>query len=220
MAIFETMRVRGGAIPFLDRHMLRFMKNQKALALAELPTECADRLLALASAGPAEHVVRVQWDGSSLEITTRDLPHLDGMDVIVSSVVHPGYSIKTTDRAHFDQAREEAASRGADESLLLTSEGFVAEGTIFAIGWFANDVLCLPALDLEILPSIGRARVVECATALGITVREGRFSLREMVGNASLATTSVRGVVPIITLDGIPVPTHESVQRLSQMFWP
>ena len=78
-------------------------------------------------------------------------------------VRHCGYRVKTTDRAFFDRAREEAHEVGADEALLLTAAGYVAEGTLFAVGWFDADVLRLPSLELGILPSIGRGRVLEVA---------------------------------------------------------
>lgn len=220
MAIFETMRVRDGEIPLLGRHMERFSRNQEAMGLELLPSDCRRRLESTASERPDDHVVRVEWDGSELDIETRDLPQPGKLALVVSSVIHPGYLIKTTDREPFDRARREARALGADEAILLTRDGFLAEGTIFSVGWFAADVLMLPALSLKILPGIGRARVLECAARLGMEVAEGMFLPEKLRDRPAFATTSVRGVVGVSTLDGVPLPKHPAVEKLAAMFWP
>lgn len=220
MAIFETMRVRDGEIPLLGRHLERFSKNQRATGLEQLPPDCGIRLEKVASDRPYDHVVRAEWNGSELVITTRDLPSPGSLALVVSSVVHPGYPIKTTDRDPFDRARREARELGADEAVLLTDDGIVAEGTIFTIGWFEANIMMLPALDLKILPGIGRARVLECAARLGMEVAEGRFLLEDFRGRPAFATTSVRGVVGVSSLDGVALRPHPAVEKLANLFWP
>ena len=119
-----------------------------------------------------------------------------------------------------DGARAEAQANGADEGLLLTADGFVAEGTLFAVAWFEGDTLRVPSLDLAILPSIGRARVIEIAGSLGIPVEEGAFGIEDLYGRPALAVTAVRGVFSLRSLDGRPVPPDERIQQLADAFWP
>jgi branched-subunit amino acid aminotransferase/4-amino-4-deoxychorismate lyase len=178
-AVFETLRVMEHGLPLLDRHLERLEFNRRAVSLPPLPGELGEHLGREAGAGPSEGVLRVQWDGR-LEITRRDLPSLDPVHVITSSVVHTGYRVKTTDREIFDRARAEAHERGADEGLLLTAEGYVAEGSLFAVGWFEGERVLVPSLELGILPSIGRKRAIEVAQELGMVVAEGGGPVRAL----------------------------------------
>ena len=83
-------------------------------------------------------------------------------------------------REIFDRARAEARERGADEGVLLTPHGYVAEGSLFAIGWFEGTKVRVPSLELGILPSIGLARAIEVAREHGMEVVESgeRFDAR------------------------------------------
>jgi branched-subunit amino acid aminotransferase/4-amino-4-deoxychorismate lyase len=218
-AVFETLRVKQGALPLLERHLERLELSRQAIGLPSLPDGLGERLLSEASSGPAEGILRVQWDGR-LEITRRGLPDLGPVRLITSSVVHTGYPVKTTDREMFDRARAEALERGADEGVLLTPHGHVAEGSLFAIGWFEGDVLRVPSLELGILPSIGRARAIEVARDLGMEVEEGAFGRELLDGRPAWITTAVRGVVAVAELDGGEVPQDERTGALRGGFWP
>ncbi len=219
-AVFETMRVRDSVIPLLERHLERFEFNWRAEGLAPPDLDLREDIERKVGERGGDHVIRFEWDGSELTLTTRDLPSLDPITIITASIMHPGYVIKTTNREAFDRARQEARRAGAEAGLLLTSEGYVGEGSLFAIAWFAGDALCMPSLDLAILPSIGRQRTIEVAESLDIEVREGAYRREELDGKATFITTSVRGVVPIRTLDGVAVPTDGRVERLAELFWP
>jgi branched-subunit amino acid aminotransferase/4-amino-4-deoxychorismate lyase len=218
-AVFETLRVKQGALPLLERHLERLELSRQAIGLPSLPDGLGERLLSEASSGPAEGILRVQWDGR-LEITRRGLPDLGPVRLITSTVVHTGYPVKTTDREMFDRARAEALERGADEGVLLTPHGYVAEGSLFAIGWFEGGKLRVPSLELGILPSIGRARAIEVARELGMEVEEGGFGRELLDGRPAWITTAVRGVVAVAELDGVEVPQDGRIQALAGGFWP
>ncbi len=218
-AVFETLRVKQGALPLLARHLERLELSRQALGLPSLPDGLGERLLSEASSGPAEGILRAEWDGR-LEITRRGLPDLGPVRLITSTVVHTGYPVKTTDREMFDRARAEALGRGADEGVLLTPHGYVAEGSLFAIGWFEGGRLRVPSLELGILPSIGRARAIEVARELGMEVEEGGFGRELLDGRPAWITTAVRGVVAVAELDGAAVPQDERTGALAGGFWP
>ena len=220
-AVFESLRVKGNDLPLLERHIARLAANSRAAGLPPPPRDVPDLLLEAARAGDPDRVVRIEWDGERIMMTGRPLPSLEPMDIVVSSVVHTGYRIKTTDRELFDRAREEAHRRGADEALLLTAEGWVAEGSLFSIGWIDGGTLKVPSLDVGILPSIGRGRVIELAPLVdgGLGVEEGKYAIGELEGRPAFITTAVRGVVPIGTLEGRRVPSDPAIQELSRRFW-
>jgi branched-subunit amino acid aminotransferase/4-amino-4-deoxychorismate lyase len=218
-AVYETMRVKDGAVPLLERHMERFVDGCAATGLP-VPADVQDRISDVLAVCPGDVGLRLEWDGSQLQLTFREIPSRAPMEVVTVSVPHPGYRVKTTDREAFETARAEAQGRGAHEGLLLTSDGFVAEGTLFAVAWFEGDTLRVPSLDLAILPSIGRARIIEVAAFLGLRVEEGAFGIEELYDRPALAVTATRGVFTIRSVDGRPVPPDERIQRLADAFWP
>ncbi len=142
------------------------------------------------------------------------------MRLITSRHVHVDYAIKTTDREVFDRARAEAEARGADGAVLLTGDGYVAEGSHFALAWLEGKPLRVPSLDLGILPSIGRSRVMEVAREEGLDVEAGSYVRDDLDGRAMLIVTAVRGVVPVLQLDGAQVPQDERITLLAERFWP
>ena len=217
--VYETMRVKNGGVPLLERHMERFVRSCAATGLP-VPANVRDGVSDVLAVGAGDRGLRLEWDGSELQLTFREIPSRAPMDVATVSVPHPGYRVKTTDREAFDRARAEAQARGADEGLLLTADGFVAEGTLSAVAWFEGDTLRVPSLDLAILPSIGRARVIDIAGSLGIPVEEGAFGIEDLYGRPALAVTAMRGVFSLRSLDGRQVPPDERIQQLADAFWP
>ncbi len=216
-SVYESIRVRHGSIPFLEQHLARLEANSAAMGLP-LPVRLRHAILNAQTL--SDERLRVTWDGGELRVTNLALVASAPMHVRTVTQVHGGYRVKTTDRDVFDRARAEARDAGADEGLLLTTEGFVAEGTLFAVGWFAGDVLCAPSLDLGILPSIGRNRVLEVAKELGYQIHEGFFKRPELDARPVFATTSTRGVVEISVLDENAVPGDPRVDELATRFWP
>ena len=140
----------------------------------------------------------------------------DPVKLIVSRVAHHSYSYKTTDRAQFERALDTARGAEADDALLLTPGGFVAETAIYSLLWWENGRLCAPALDLGILPGVGRARVTELAGQ----VEERRTAWKEIQGLSLFLVNSVRGVVKVAAVQGEPVPASKDTDALAARFWP
>ena len=136
--------------------------------------------------------------------------------VITASERHQPYLYKTTERDPFLDAAQEAEAADADDALLLTREGWVAEGTVWTVFWWDGDALRTPALELGILPGIGRARLLQVAPR----VEQGRYAETALAGKSLFLTNAVRGVVPIAMLDGASVPPDPRSAELARRFWP
>ena len=80
-------------------------------------------------------------------------------------------AVKGPDLAMLTGLRLSAAARGADEVVLLSGAGTVLEGALSALLWWRGDVLCMPPLDLPVLPSVTRRLLTEIAVAAGTEVR-------------------------------------------------
>ena len=211
--LIETMRVRDGRIPFLERHLARLGRSLGELGL---PTPSRD-VVALVKpfAGTGDAVLRLEVQDGRASVTVRELPALAPPAVITASEPHQPYPHKTTERDCFADAGQEAEVAEADDALLLTHDGWVAEGTVWTVFWWAGDALRTPALDLGILPGIGRARVLELVPR----VEQGRYPKQALGGKSLFLTNAVRGIVPIALLDGAPVTADSRTADLALRFW-
>ena len=208
-SLIETIRIRNGAAPLWYLHLRRLAVSCKALGVPlpgvlEIPQGGNDR------------VYRLEVGMRGMQVSERLAGPPTPVKLVTSKVAHHSYPYKTIDRAQFDRAVDAARAAGADDAWLLTPGGFVAETSIWSVLWWEGDQLCGPAFDLGILPGVGRARVAEL---IG-TVEERRSSLRELEGRPFILVNAVRGVVPVASLDGVPVPGSHETDALARRFWP
>ena len=69
-------------------------------------------------------------------------------------------------------AREEAVEQGADEALLINSNGEVAETASGNLFWVYQDTICTVPAGRGVLPGITRAVVLEICQTLGLPTNE------------------------------------------------
>lgn len=212
--IIETMRVHDGRIPFLERHLARLGRSLGELGLPKPSQDVVS--LVTPFAGTGEAVLRLEVRDGRASVTVRELPPLAPPTLITASEPHQSYPHKTTERDCFTDAGREAEVAEADDALLLTPEGWVAEGTVWTVFWWDGDALRTPALDLGILPGVGRARVLELVQR----AEQGRYRKQALAGKSLFLANAVRGIVPIASLDGAPVPADSRTGELSRRFWP
>ena len=212
--LIETMRVREGRIPFLERHVARLERSLRQLGLPRSSQDVAALVRPFAETGDA--VLRVEVLDGRASVTVRELPPLDPPAVITASEPHRPYAHKTTERGCFLTAAAQAERAGADDALLLTAEGLVAEGTVWTLCWWEGDRPRTPTLELGILPGIGRARVLELVPQ----AEEGWYRRAGLDGKSLFLTNAVRGVVAIASLDEEPVPADARTEDLARRFWP
>lgn len=219
-ALFETMRVRRGALPLLDRHVRRLVRATRQVGIAPPPSGLADDAAARASAGAPDRVLRVVWDGTVTTWDERPVPTDAPLCVVTVAEPHPGYPVKSVARVAFERALAAAQRQGADEPLLLTGDGRVAEAARFAVAWLDGETVRVPEVELGVLPSVGIARLLELAAARRLVVMAGRFPRRALEERPLVLVNAVRGIVPVATLDGVEVPVAEVFMELAAAFWP
>jgi branched-subunit amino acid aminotransferase/4-amino-4-deoxychorismate lyase len=206
-ALIETVRVRRGVAPLWYLHLRRLVASCRALGVP-FPAELE------VPEGGADRVHRLLVSARGVEVSEREPGDDRPLRVVTSSVPHEPYPHKTTDRNQFDRAAADARACGADDALLVTRDGFVAEGTIWCLFWWEGDTLCAPARDLGILPGVSRARVEEL-----VPVTERRVGPTGLVGRALFLTNAARGVVAVEEFNGRAVPDHPGTAALRERFW-
>ena len=81
-------------------------------------------------------------------------------------------TFKTCNKLPQIMARAEAESAGADEGLLLNTNGEVAEAASSNLFWIANDEVCTTPLANGVLAGVTRGVVFEICDGLGLRHRE------------------------------------------------
>jgi branched-subunit amino acid aminotransferase/4-amino-4-deoxychorismate lyase len=78
--------------------------------------------------------------------------------------------IKGPDLEAMTRLRTQAQQHGADEAVILSPEGFVAEGSTTCLAWWAGDALCVPSIELPRIDSVTLRSVLALAAATGVDV--------------------------------------------------
>jgi len=179
--------------------------------------EPADDLAELVrfAVGHGDRVVRLQLTDGHAEITTREVKVEPAINVVVAAEVHHPYPHKTTQREQFGRALANARRIGANDAVLLTADGIVAEGTAWNLFWWdGGGTLCTPAADVGILSGLGRRRIMELTD-----VNEERVPVGAIAGRSLFIVNAVRGIVEVGVFDGAPVPRDSRTAELASAFW-
>lgn len=208
MALIETIRVRQGTAPLWGLHLGRLARSCQALGVP-FPGELA------VPAGGLDRVHRLEVGPRGVTVTEREVGAAGPVRLVLGRAHHRPYPHKTTERGQFDHALAEARAAGADDALLLTPGGWVAEAAIWAVLWWEGDRLAGPPLEFGILPSVGRSRAAEIAGP----IIETRATPADLAGRALVVVNAVRGVVPVAALAGRPMPNDPRTEALIAQFW-
>src|SRR5262245_42012150 len=207
--LIETVRLRNGAAPLWHLHVRRLTTSCRALGVP-IPTEL------ITPQGGADRVQRLLVSRRGLVAGERPVGSTAPVRLITSKVIHRPYPHKLVDRERFDRALADAKTAGADDGLLLTAGGQVAETAIWGVFWWEDGAVVAPPLEIGILPGVARARIAELVGE----VRERKVVPDEIRGFPMFVANSVRGVVPVATFDGVALPDMPQTEALASRFWP
>ncbi|MDP2215392.1 aminotransferase class IV [Phenylobacterium sp.] len=224
--LFETLRVVDGAPVDWTAHRDRLALGCAALGLPapDEPVVWAAAQSALADAGLQSGLaaLRITWTagsgGRGLDRPDPCAPVLFATASPAPPPVGPARLITAQTRrnagslasrhktlSYLDNvmARREARSAGADEAVMLNTEGHVACAAAANLFWIAEGRLWTPALDCGVLAGVTRAQVLARAAQAGLEVVEtacGPDSLQR--AEAVFLTNSLIGVRAVASLDG------------------
>jgi branched-chain amino acid aminotransferase len=112
----------------------------------------------------------------------------------------------------------EANRAGYDEAILLTDDGFVADGSGENVFVVHGDVLATPPLSTSILPGITRDSIIQIAQDLGYTVEERNVIRSDLyLADEVFMVGTAAEVTPIRSVDdqevGPPGPVTLKLQK-------
>ena len=207
--LIETVRLRNGAAPLWYLHVRRLATSCRALGVP-IPTELST------PEGGADRVHRLLVSRRGVVAGERPVGSTAPVRLVTSKVIHRAYPHKLVDRERFDRALADAKAAGADDGLLLTSGGQIAETAIWGVFWWEDGKVAAPALELGVLPGVARARIAEIVGP----IVERKALVDEVKGLPMFVANAVRGVLPVATLDGVAVPELPETEALAARFWP
>ncbi|HEX3889568.1 MAG TPA: aminotransferase class IV, partial [Verrucomicrobiae bacterium] len=228
--LFETMRVVGGKPFRFAQHLERmtrgadFLKIKPPFTPRELEkfagqlveqNKMSDAILRVTlTRGPGERGYKFSGEGKPMVVMTlHAAPPLENpieWNLVTSSfhvpAADPLSSFKTTSKILHVMARAEAVEKGADEALLVNTNGEVAETTSGNLFWVYDDKICTVPTGRGVLPGITRAIVLEICQSLGLQTNK-RVIKPEALRNSQgiFVTQSALGIVPVSSFDGEPV---------------
>ncbi len=107
---------------------------------------------------------------------------------------------------------------GAGEALMLNTDGNLAEATGANVFFVEDGAMITPPIPDGPLPGIVRARVIDRAMALGISVREVSVpGLRLRLVTEMFLTSSLIGICPVTEPDGRPLQVGDVTKRLIEI---
>jgi branched-chain amino acid aminotransferase len=123
--------------------------------------------------------------------------------------------VKSTNCLNGILAKMESLKAGAHEALLLTSDGRLAEGSIFNVFVVKNGGLMTPALDGSLLAGVTRGRVCRLAREAGYPVKETRLPHGVLrTADEVFITSTLMDIMPvtkIVFVDGSKMKTFKGV---------
>ncbi|HEY9449123.1 MAG TPA: aminotransferase class IV [Gemmatimonadaceae bacterium] len=227
--LFETMRAYRGTIFRATQHLERLASGARVLGI-RLPDDLEHRLdSAMRSAhavGLDEARVRltvsrgVAAPGLALDdnATPTVVVAVQPVPAFPAALYDAGISaltatarrnergatsgIKTLSYTEAIVALAQARAAGADDAILLDTEGHLSEAAASNVFLYARGVLVTPPLSCGALPGITRAAVLEIAPALGLEVRERPVGAQELaLAEEAFLTSSLREIAPLVRVD-------------------
>ncbi|WP_054025841.1 aminodeoxychorismate lyase [Bacillus sp. FJAT-28004] len=231
IGLFETFRTYEGKPYLLDRHMNRLYSgcNQLGIRYQDNMNQVADLVNELLEAnGLKDGYVRLTVSAGEAELglPTGDYERPNVLTLVkalppVNDEVHmrarelrllqtrrntPEGDVRFKSLHYMNNIiakRELLASSASSsaEGLMLSQEGWLAEGIVSNLFFAKDNVVYTPELATGILPGITRERVLELAGSAGYEAEEGLYSFEKLQEADEIwLTNSIQEIVPVTIL--------------------
>jgi len=237
--LFETLLAVDGVPADWDAHLARLALGCAALGLP-VPDEAdvgaaAQAALSTAGLDTGRAALRITWTAGSggrgldrpepcapvlFATAAPSLAPAGPLRLITAATRRNAGSIASRHKtlSYLDNvlARREATMAGADEAVMLNTNGHVACAAAANLFWVAGGRLETPSLDCGVLAGITRARVLAWADAAGMPAAEVAVSHDALAAaEAVFVTNSLSGARPAQSLDGRPLARWPLLAELS-----
>jgi branched-chain amino acid aminotransferase len=236
--VFEACELLNGRPFALTRHLERLERSAAGLGLplpdrdvvraavadvAEAWGDSLGRVRILWTAGPGPLGSDAAWGPGTLVVAAAAVGAPRAVTVTVVPFTRNERSaiagLKTISYAENVRALAWARERGGDEAIFGNTRGELCEGTGTNVFVEADGALLTPPLDSGCLAGVTRAVVIEWAREAGVEVREEALPLAAVHEAEHVAlTSSTRGVVPVVAVDGRELRPGPLTRRVADIY--
>lgn len=222
---FDTLKAEKGKFLHWDEHFSRLSEGLNYLGIQQFIEKAQLKELVINLLNKNElqddsALVRIQgWRNGERGYGTQTQ---DGSYIIIAKLLNTDYKLvklatsqvkalpeelisrkyKLGNAINFIIAANEAMQKNADDALLLTQNGFVAETTISNIFWLKNSTFYTPDESCDLLPGITRAIILKILNEKGCKVETGKYELEHLYdAEAVFCCNSVREMVEVQSID-------------------
>ncbi|MFN2537577.1 MAG: aminotransferase class IV [Mycobacteriales bacterium] len=227
-AVFETLRVVQGTPCFLDEHLERLGRSAARLDIT-LPSGWADLAHAAAKGYPDAGLRLTMTKGGVGFAVCFDVPAetVRGRAGVTAVTLPLGMAagfrsgapwmlggVKNTSYAVNMATLRHAHDIGADDAIWVSTDGYVLEAPTSTVVALVDGALVTPPAGTGILPG---TTLLACQRLT--EVKEAPLTVEQLgtAGEVALLS-SVRGVAPVVQLDGRELGTGPVVSALAQAF--
>ena len=196
--IFEAIRIHGGYLFALEKHMDRFKNSAKKMYFENIDfNKIQQDLIEFASNFDTGYVRVIIGRGFSVDefnvynfhqepvsfpesysLQSQKAHWMAGGDFGINEIHN--IAAKTTSYAMNMNETRLAEKNGFTDALLVNRERVVLEGPSFSIGWVKEGKVFVPDLDLGILDSVTRRCLIEIGESGAFDIEVGRISIDEL----------------------------------------
>jgi branched-chain amino acid aminotransferase len=232
--VFEGIRVYSGNVFRLHEHMVRLYESAKSIlldipyTLEELEAHVVEtvrknqlldayiRLVVSRGEGPLG-LDPAECNGSNVIIIVDKIRLYSqelydrGLSVVtvptrrnIPDALNP--RVKSLNYLNNILAKTEAKQAGAAEAIILSSDGYVTEGSSDNIFMVKDNALYTPPCYLGALKGITRQAIMDIAAELGYQVTEAPFTRHDVfIADEVLLTGTGAEVISVVEVDGRPI---------------
>ncbi|SHG89238.1 aminodeoxychorismate lyase [Ferrimonas marina] len=238
---FTTMRVAQGQVCLWPLHRQRLTQTNRLLGLAQPDWAQVEAELKAACAEVAQGCLRLTLTRGSagrgyqgqFGVTPRRVLALSEYpshyaswqrDGIRAAVAHQrlaqGGALvghKTLGRTEQVLLKREAQLRQLPELVVLSQQGEVIEATAGNLFVWLDGQWHTPALSHCGIAGVMRQHLLSLLPSLGLPVRVAPLSVAQLKDcQAAFISNCLMGLVPLIELDGRPLPIHPTIQTITE----
>ena len=217
--VADSFLVNEGRVRSLHKHRSRFNSSAESRTNLNLELFWQEALKLIPRTGQV--FPRVELSGDNLVLRLRE-PSEYRPSVVLWTAEEPDDrvdpTVKGPDLGYGAMLRRKSNLFGADEAIILDSNGYVVEGALSSLLWWRDDVLFAPDDNTRWLPSITRSDLFDVASQAGYQTATEHVKPYELIGLELWIASSLTGIRPVIdwvNLGGPVGPARhvESFQR-------
>ncbi len=212
LTVADSFLVQNGTVRALDRHFARFASSiSDERTRRQLPGFFASAVAVIPHSGdwfPRLEYRESQPAGQKLFLRIRTAPERTEsvrLWTLADRDPRTNPAVKGPDLAICQQLRRAANLHGADEAVLVTEDGFIADGALSSIVWWENETLFGPDDTTPWLPSITRELVFELASQAGYQTNQRRARPAELAGCEVWSLSALQGIRAVEAWEGVAV---------------